>query len=80
MVTYLSGMPPINLDTDGLLHMLDGETVRTALHMATDPVTGVAVVSVYHDDGFGNGNCILAFPLVELRALAKAYAAREAAP
>ncbi|MDE2099910.1 MAG: hypothetical protein KGL39_21835 [Patescibacteria group bacterium] len=73
MVAYMSGRPPINFDEDGLLYALDGDAIRTALHVATDPVTGVAIVSVYHDDGFGNGNCILALPLVELRALVKNY-------
>jgi hypothetical protein len=79
MVTYVSGMPPITLDEDGLLAALDQDAIRSAIHVATDPVTGVGQVSVYHDDGFGNGGCILSFPLAELRKLAQDYTKREAA-
>jgi hypothetical protein len=79
MVTYVSGMPPIILDEDGLLSMLQQDAIRSATHVTTDPVTGVIEVSVYHDDGFGNGKCILSFPLAELQALAADYRRREAA-
>lgn len=76
-VEYVSGMPPVTLDADGLLHHLDGDFFRTSTYVSTDPVTGVAEVSVYHDDGYGNGGCILLIPLAELRQLVDDYKERE---
>lgn len=71
MVTYVSGIPPINVDERNLSDLLDQDGIRTALHVNTDPVTGVAMVAVYHDDGRGNGLGIFSVPLAELRAIAK---------
>jgi hypothetical protein len=71
-------MPPVFLD-DSLVNLADQDGVRSATHVHTDPVTNVTMVTVYHDDGFGNGKCILSFPLAELQALAADYTRREAA-
>lgn len=66
---YVGGIPPVSFDGRTMLAMLDGDAARTATHIHTDPVTGVAMVSVYFDDGHGNGNCLFAMPLAELRAI-----------
>lgn len=70
-VNYVSGMPDANFDHDAVLYHLDREPIRTALHISTDPVTGVAEFNLYFDDGHGNGNGILNIPLAELRWLIK---------
>jgi hypothetical protein len=69
MVTYVSGTPPIIVDERAMADMLDGGPVRAALHVDTDPITGVAMVSVFHDDGGGNGDCIFSLPFAEIKAL-----------
>ena len=50
------------LDTSYCGAILDGDGQRAAVHVATDPHTSVVTISVFTDDGHGNGNCILSIP------------------
>ena len=63
MVTYVSGIPNIVL----AVPEPSDSPMSVVLHVDTDPITGVDVFSLYHDDGYGNGSCILALPVAELR-------------
>lgn len=71
-ITYLSGIPPVVVDKAVMLWHLDGDPIRTAVHISTDPVTGVAMFNVYFDDGNGNGGCLMSLPIVELSQIGKA--------
>jgi len=50
--------------------LLDTAAIKAAVHVDTDPPSGVALVSVYTDDGAGNGDCLFSLPLDELLRLA----------
>lgn len=75
---YVSGMPAINLNVDALLFMIDRKSLKTDMQVSIDPKTGVAMVSVFHDDNNGNRVSLLSIPLAELRALVRDYKNREA--
>lgn len=71
MVEYVSGLPNVVVDISSILALLDNNATNTVLHVNTDPVTGVAMFQVYTDDRHGNGTCILAIPVAELREIDK---------
>lgn len=67
-------MNDYRIDCNLLEYMTNrSKSVRAAVHCDVDPVSGVAEVSVYTDDGLGNGNLIFSIPLAKLlRAIAEA--------
>lgn len=56
-----------------LAQMLDAprcNPTRAAVYVETDAPSGVAMFTVYTDDGAGNGKCLLSLPLAALLSLA----------
>lgn len=61
-----------NRSLEWMLDQLDNG-VRASVFVETDLPSGVPMLMVYTDDGEGNGDCLLALPLVALRELARRY-------
>ena len=53
-----------------IANLLDKGAIRAAVHIDADPPSGVAMFSVFTDDGAGNGRCLLSLPVGKLLRLA----------
>lgn len=74
MVTYVSATPPpAEIDVDYCMDRSGADGTLVALHVHTDEPSGCEIVSLYTDDGRGNGNCIMSLPLAELRQSVKQF-------
>jgi hypothetical protein len=73
---YRDGMPHAEVDNFFLRGRLNEGSLNVAMHVETDPVSGVDIFGLFTDDGHGNGECLLLLPLAELRNAVADYSRR----